>query len=110
MIRITQCLCPSRHCILAFAYVPGISAAQRDFGSTDDITLTEANAAAYLKSMVEGLIERRAVNPWCGICNSRKLSYEDRATSFRTMEEARPELERLQAENARARMLLQNKN
>jgi hypothetical protein len=110
MIRITQCLCPARHCILGFAYVPGVSAAQRDFGSMDDITLTEANAADYLKSMVEGLIERQAVNPWCGICNSQKFYYEDRPTSFRTMEEARPELERMEAENARARMLLQNKN
>ncbi len=62
-IHIVQCLCPERHCIISFAYVPGITAAQADFGSCSDITLTEANAANYLRSMVEGLVARNLQQP-----------------------------------------------
>lgn len=104
MIRIVQCLCPQRHAILAIAYEPGITAAQEDFGGTDDITLTEENAADYLRSMVEGLVKRQSLNPWCGVCHSRQFTYEDRPTRFATMREAIPELQRLEDAQQRTRV------
>jgi hypothetical protein len=98
MIRIIQCLCPSRHAIMALAYVPGITGAQKEFGGTEDITLDESNAVEYMRSIVEGLIERHVINPWCGLCMSRVFSYEDALTRFKTIEEAEPILRQLEAE------------
>ena len=88
--RIVQALCgPSRHCIMAFAYDPGITAAQADFGSSNDVTLTEANAADYLASIVDGLIERKVINPWCELCRSTRplWIFDDRPSRFETLAE-----------------------
>ena len=107
MIRIVQCLCGAkRHCILGITYEPGITAAQADFGSCDDITLTEANAAGYLRSVMEGVIARKLLDPWCGICGSREFVYEDARTRFKTMDEAQPEIQRLEEENFRSRQMI----
>lgn len=109
-VRIVQALCPARHCILAIAYQPGITAAQADFGSCDDITLTKANAAGYLRTLVEGLVERKTFDPWCGLCRAAKATwvYEDELTRFWSMEEALPELEKLEAEQMLARMIMRS--
>jgi hypothetical protein len=109
-IRIVQCLCPARHCILAFPYTPGMTTAHKDLGGCVDIILSEESAANYLRDMVEGLVASRAINPWCGICDSRTFQYEDRVTAFQSMEEAVPFLRRLEAEQSRAAAVLQNKN
>ena len=91
----------------------------------------EARVAAHLKSLMNrppevkipypseqargkertiALIEemRRAlgINPWCGICGSWELVYEDRATLFETLHEALPLLYELEEEQLRSRGLL----
>lgn len=111
MIRIVQCLCgPARHCILAIPYSPGVTAAQSAAAQAKcgdcDITLTEANAAAYLRSMVEGLIARGVMDPWCGICGSRAFVCEDARTRFETMEGALPEMQKLAQEQLRLREMI----
>lgn len=63
-----------------------------------------------LRVLVAHAIETNAINPWCGICGSRSFTYEDRPSKYATMEDAEPELAQLEAENARARAVLQNKN
>jgi hypothetical protein len=93
--RIVQALCgPARHAIMAIPYEPGLTAAQTDFGSCDDVTLTESNAADYLRDLVDGLILRRALNPWCGICRAKREAwfFEDCALAFNSLDEALPHL------------------
>jgi hypothetical protein len=101
MIRIVQCLCPLRHAIMALAYETdsGIPAA-----------LHAAVMEAALKNVLDAGIEAHMLNPWCGLCGSREWHYEDGATRFRTLEEAEPELARLQAQNLAARGGLQSQN
>ena len=100
-VHIVQCLCPLRHCIMAFAYEPGITAA----GGSDqeDVTLTPENAPGVLRDIITRATERHWLNPWCGICKSREFIYEDGATKYATIEEARPHILELEAANARAR-------
>ena len=38
------------------------------------------------------MLAKLPINPWCGICGSRSLHYEDRVTIFKTMDEAFPVL------------------
>lgn len=93
MVRITQCLCPQRHAIMAFAY-------QTD-GGEHDIDAEAAKAA--LRYAVDEAVQAKVINPWCGLCGSRDWHYEDNPSKFGSMDEARPELERLERENATAR-------
>lgn len=106
ILRLVQCLCPSRHCIIAIPYEPGLSSAQWDASS--DITLTEANAADYVQRIVARMIESGAINPWCGICKARieTWRYEDALTKFRTYEAAAAGLAKAQEANRIARALL----
>jgi len=107
--RIVQCLCgPKRHAILAFPYEPGITAAQAEFGSSDDITLTEANAAEYMRGLIDGLIARHAINPWCGLCGSPRTAwmFEDAVTKFETMEEVLRAAREVELQQAAARQAL----
>lgn len=109
MVRIVQCLCgPARHCILGIAYADGLTAAQAEFGGFDDITLTEANAAGYVRGMVEGLLLRLTLNPWCGICFAPSTGwlYEDAPTKFKSIEEATPHLKRVEEANQQAREMI----
>jgi hypothetical protein len=89
-VRIVQLLCPGRHCILATAYE-----------SPDGQPIPEAEQR--LREMADSLIRTGGINPWCGICRSRDWRYEDRATVFETMNEARPHLELAELQNAGAR-------
>jgi len=86
-VRIVQLLCPERHCIISTAYE-----------SPDGAEIPEI--AQRLRERFEEMV-KAGLNPWCGICLSRKLEPEDRPSIFATMKEAIPHLreaERLQAQ------------
>lgn len=68
--RAVHVKCEAGHEIIGFVYLPGLTAAQKEFGGTEDITLTEANAIDYLRLMVKGMIERQSIDPWCSLCHS----------------------------------------
>jgi hypothetical protein len=85
MVRIVQCLCPQRHCIMAYAYEPG----ETILGG---LVVDQANAVGVMRNFVDISIRHGLMNPWCGLCHSREWIYEDAASIFRTMEEARPAL------------------
>lgn len=99
MIHIAQCLCPKRHCILALAYDAGTA-------------VFDESPTVDLKHLIEVKIFYGLLNPWCGICHERDFTwtYEDAVTRFATMEEARPELAKAEAEQARTRAVLGNRN
>ena len=88
-----QCLCPSRHCLLAIAYEEGGD-------------LTPESASKGLKALVEINCQQGLMNPWCGICGSRDLKYEDGVTRYQSIEEAKPHLEETERLNALANMVL----
>jgi hypothetical protein len=73
-VRIVQCLCPQRHCLMGVAY-------ESPDGEADPAKM-EA-----LRKTIADLVER-VINPWCAICESRSFIYEDEATRFRTLAEA----------------------
>lgn len=89
MVRIIQHLCPQRHCITALPYE---SADGQEIPAHVDL----------LRSMEAEL----GLDPWCGICGSRELFFEDRKSIFETMEEARGPLRHLEAEQATMRQFL----
>jgi len=74
-IRLIQHLCPERHCIMGLAYVS-------ESGEPEPAQLDR------LRAMERELL----VDPWCGLCKSRQLVYDDQPTIFKTMEEARVKL------------------
>jgi hypothetical protein len=79
-VRIVQLLCPQRHCIIATAYE-----------SPDGKQIPEMTD--HLRKQVEESIELGGMNPWCGICQSRKWTYEDQPTIYATMDAAMPWLQ-----------------
>lgn len=89
MIRLTQCLCPSRHAIMAVFYD------------------TDAPGPA-LRDVVTLMIAEDLINPWCGICHSREFHYEDAATAFGSMEEATAAAKVLEEANMRSGKFLQS--
>ena len=92
MIYIIQCLCPNRHAIVAIAYDPA--------------DISHDVALRGFRAQVEQLIEKQVMNPWCGICQSRDWTYEQRRSKYRTMEEAKPEIARLELEQMLTRMVI----
>jgi hypothetical protein len=86
MIHLIQCLCPDRHAIMAIGYDPE--------------TLSPDDAMHGFKAFMQQMFDKHEVNPWCAICGSSLLVYEDRATPFKTIEEAMPVLAQLQIEQA----------
>lgn len=105
-VRLVQLLCgPKRHAIMAFPYVPGISASD---AHGDDIVLDESNAIAYVQDVIAGWLAAKTINPWCGLCGAAAASwqYEDQATRFRSLREAWPELKATEEKNLEARRLL----
>jgi len=87
--------------------MPGLTAAQKDFGLNDDITLTVENAADYLKGVVDALIAHEAFNPWCHLCNAKREQwlFEDKPTICDSLEEAKGPLRDMGREQALARRL-----
>jgi hypothetical protein len=88
-VHLIQLLCPKRHCIIAMPYL-----SEQKRGKERTIDLIKAAEAA------------RVFNPWCGICGSRDLVYEEGKTTFATLEEAMPLLRQLEADNLLSRQLL----
>jgi hypothetical protein len=69
MIHIIQCLCPDRHCIYGMAY--------------DSADFKPGEAMIGFREMVQAAFDKKLFNPWCGICGSTVLSYEDCSTRAR---------------------------
>lgn len=97
-VRILQVLCgPLRHCIVAIAYEPFQTMA----GTYEDFEpLTPETSAPVARKLVQKMLDAKAIDPWCALCREPAAlwRYEDMPTRFKTMAEARPELERLQRE------------
>lgn len=87
-IKLTQLLCPQRHCIGAMAFDPEIS--------------TENEVKVLLSAGLAGL----GANPWCGICGSPELKFETGDTKFDSMSEALPHLAEEARQNAETRQLI----
>ena len=92
-VYIIQCLCPNRHAIFGVAYDPA--------------DMPHDVAMATFQSTIEKWITDKTINPWCGICNSRHWTYEQRRTKYATMQEAEPELKRLELEQMLTRALIE---
>lgn len=90
MILITQCLCPSRHCVVGLA--------------VEDRSPEEAEAT--LRELFDAAVKAKQLNRRCGLCGSTDLHFETGKCRFATMEEARPELARLQHEQEETRRYL----
>lgn len=95
MIYVIQCLCPNRHAIFAVAYDP------KDIAH--DVVM------AGFQAQIEGWIADKTINPWCGICESRVWTYEQRRTKYDTIEEAKPELRKLEVEQLFTRMQIEER-
>lgn len=91
-VRIVQLLCPSRHCVVATAYESEDGEPIPEF--------TDRLRASFEARVVKEL------NPWCGLCRSTALTYEDEPTVFRTMAEALPFLQASSDEMATVREYL----
>jgi hypothetical protein len=88
-VWIAQCLCgPNRHTIIALT------------DEFDDPAGAEA-LTRQLRASTAKIVRGGVLNPWCGICGSLEDAwrYELGRTRFRTLQEARPELARTEAEN-----------
>ena len=77
-IHLIQLLCPLRHCVLAQAY--------------DTEESTAGDSVAMLQDVVAAMVSAKLLNPWCGLCGSRDLKFEDAPRKFKTMDEAVPAL------------------
>lgn len=73
-IWITQWLCAQRHCAFAIPW--------------DDTTTTPQE----IERQGLTILEKKLLNPWCGICKG-EVKPEHGRTTFATMEEALPHLE-----------------
>lgn len=93
-VHIIQLLCPQRHCIIAVCFEPARTTAER--------------ATRSLQGGVEDLVAQGILAPWCALCGAERDSWhtEEGATRFKTVNEAIPELKRLQAEQIAARQRL----
>lgn len=88
MIWLTQWLCPLRHCSIALLW--------------DD----QQDNQQRIESRGEELYQKGVVNPWCGICGHVGLRIEHGRTRFTTLEEAETEMNRMEIQNAVARLLI----
>lgn len=88
---------------MAMAYDSGKTVAGGS--DMDDIVLNPTNSIQFLRATIQRAVERHWLNPWCGICHSRALTYEDSATAFATLEEAMPYIHELEQQQALARSL-----
>lgn len=86
-VYLIQALCPKRHAIMAMA---------------QETTRTNAEALRdLLVEQVDVAINRRVIDPWCGICGARRTEwiFEVGETGFTTLQEAEPELRAIELEN-----------
>jgi len=87
-VHLVQWLCPHRHCLLAGAYEEGV-------GTFDGVV-----------EFLQLSARKMNLNPWCAICGSRELRYEDAPTRWATLIEAAPHLGEIAAANADTRAFL----
>jgi len=89
-VWIAQCLCPARHAIAA------------SYGEADGQLQAEREVRRALTFAIRMALHAGDINPWCGLCDAASDSwvFELARTRFRTMAEAKPEMERLAAEQA----------
>lgn len=89
-VWIAQCLCPSRHAILA-------ACAEVEDKNPDAIEELRRELAENIDQMLHA----EMLNPWCGICHAPESTwtYEVRQTRWATIAEAEPNLRALEAEN-----------
>ena len=87
-IKLTQWLCPQRHCLFALLW---------------DETETEI---AKVLEQGEAMFTSDTLNRWCGICGQAVRPPETGITKFRTMEEAMGPMREEQRKNAEARDIL----
>jgi hypothetical protein len=85
-VWICQCLCPSRHCIMAAVDV------------CETASQAEETLGASLREAVAAAMRSGVINPRCGLCGARPdgFRYETARTVFRTMAEAIPKLKALE--------------
>ena len=91
MIHLSQWLCPMRHCIIALVWDPK---------ETTERAMEEKGEDFLRK----GITLRK-----CGICGSEDIRCETARTRYKTMEEAKPQLEVLERANAVAREIFQQR-
>lgn len=97
-VYIAQLLCPQRHCISA-----NVSVCQSD----EEIN----NLTEHTHTGFAFMVEKKLLNPWCGICGSTSLRVETARTKFSTMDEAMPHLKASEkAQQQSAAMLKAEKN
>jgi hypothetical protein len=92
-VWISQCLCEHRHCILSAVW--------------DEADTSQAQAEAELSNALTQLLWTGTLNKWCRICRSETFHYEAGRTTWRTIEEATPELQKVQAANIASGDLLE---
>lgn len=88
-VWVGQCLCPSRHCILASTAV------------VESERVAQATVGRALRDVLDEQITAGNWNPWCGICGAPREQWtiEVGRTRHLTLEEVEPEMRRLQEEN-----------
>lgn len=86
-VYISEYRCFHNHVILAEAW--------------EHPAMTRTEAEAHLKRMVDLAVGIRFLNPWCGLCLSKKFHFHTWKTQYATLEEAAPFLQRTEAENIR---------
>lgn len=84
-VYIAQLKCPSNHCVVAKA------------GEFANSKLAES-LGTELRLLFDLMVARGALIYECGICKSKDLHVQIAPTRFRTMEEARPFLNRSEVE------------
>ena len=101
-VYLVQCLCPSRHCIMASPTVLPAQAAESE----------QETAKEPLRTLLTEAINGRLINPWCELCKApaKDWRYEIGRTKWETLEEAMPHLreeERKQWESQQAIKMMQ---
>ena len=90
MIKITQLLCPSRHCFMAVAF--------------DSAVTTDAEARGLLRFKAGEHMDLHGEE--CALCGSADFTIEIGRTRFQTMEEAMPVLRAAEAAQLATRAYL----
>jgi hypothetical protein len=96
-VRIIQLLCPQRHCVAAVAYQ----------------SIDGNPSLMHLRAMmisIEMMVEAGQMSATCGLCGASDLKPEDAPTRYETLDEARPELLKMQADNAATAAMWRSRN
>lgn len=94
-VWICQCLCPSRHAILAAA------------GEADSEDEARRTVRQQLRRLVVTMLRSGALGGECSLCGAKRATwkYELGRTLFATMDEAAPRLKEIEAANLAANAL-----